>query len=164
MTDLEKAKAALVEALKARSLIEDEKREAVRAVERQFAERLVEAASAVYAAQAALKAAENALVTPHEWDGRRVLRRKYECRRFSGERTGRFTEFRGVVFTYKHGDDLGRGGPYSVDPGEGLVRLLKKDGEPGKKVERLTEGHWRSDADERWHLDPAYGPEQSGEE
>lgn len=97
-------------------------------------------------------AAENAAVQDHEWTGKIVLRREYERKRWGDGYTGRVTEKRGVVETYRHGTELGRG--HRVwEVGRPIVRLLKKDGTPGTLTEDLENSWPHKLPDENWHIE-----------
>lgn len=99
------------------------------------------AKEAFTSAAQALREAESAATPDHEWEGKTVCRTVEE---WSGPRWNRQstkTTERGVVFTYRHGIDLGPGWTWSTPAiGEPMVRLLKKDGKPGVKTVRLKNG------------------------
>ncbi|KAK0332810.1 hypothetical protein LTR94_023422 [Friedmanniomyces endolithicus] len=150
MSDLEKLRAEHKAAERALYDLKTEVREAVRAVEASFEARLRVAREAISQAESAIQLAENEAVKPHEWTGLKVTRREYETRRWGNGRTGKVTDYFGVVFTYRNGDPLARGMGY-CPAGTAIVRLLKKDGTPGLKMERLDRYGWHSDDECRWH-------------
>lgn len=150
MTEVEKAKAFLNDAITARKALEGEIRSEVEKVKASFYSRSVAAERAVGEAEQQLRVAQNEAVTPHEWEGKTVTRREYEMKRWASGRTGKYTDFTGVVFTYRNGDQLGRGQWGNV--GQAHVRLIKKDGTPGLKTERLASMDYHSAPECRWHL------------
>lgn len=151
MTDLEKLRAEHEAAERVLRDLKTEMREAVRKTEASFANRLEAARIAIAQAESAIELAENAAVIPHEWDGKKVTRREYENDRWLKKRTGKFTDYFGVVFTYRNGDPLARGMGFTP-AGTAIVRFLKKDGTLGLKMEKLSCHDWRSDEESRWHL------------
>lgn len=111
------------------------------------------AQSAYWKADQAFKEAENAAVAPHEWEGQTVQREITVYRRggYFRQPMGNKPE-RGVVFTLRHGDDIGPGWRSSrPEPGTPMVRFLKADGKPGVKTVRL-------DGKPAWTLAPAKTP------
>lgn len=119
-------------------------------IQERYADRMAGARLAERDAATALQVAENAAVKPHEWDGKRVVRDEHRGTEWGRSLGIGKNAFRGVVFTYKHGDDLGNVRSYNLPhPGTAMVRLLKKDGTVGKKVQKLN----LSNPVEAWRLD-----------
>ena len=90
-----------------------------------------------------LAEAENAAVKPHAWSGRKVWREEPVYGRWNNRLEGK-VRVEGIVEDFKHGTDTGPGslGHY-LQPGDPYVRLLKKDGTPGKKCESFNrEDRW----------------------
>ncbi len=96
----------------------------------------------------AMRDAENAAVTPHEWNGKRVVFREEIRNRWSSMPTGKFRDpIYGVVETYKHGAALPENVSWRLSrmqPGTPFIRLLKKDGTVGLKVAEF-ESKWKLD-------------------
>jgi hypothetical protein len=115
-----------------------------------YADRVAAANKDMSMASAALKAAENAAVTTHEWEGKRVVRDVRNTSHWGRTVSVDKDAVKGVVFTYRHGDDTGTLSRWRLpEPGQVMVRLTKKDGTPGKKIESFKEANpleaWRLD-------------------
>jgi hypothetical protein len=126
MTDLEKAsakvKAAWAELHKANAALAAE----IAAVNEKHRHGIRKCRDVLAAANEERNAAENAETKEHEWTGRLVeLRNRAEVKR-------------GIVYTYRHGDQK-PSAYFSPEPGQPMVRLLKKDGTPGKRVEIMRD-------------------------
>lgn len=136
MTKLEQARIDREVATRALHRLQSDRESELNDVRARYAPTAADAvANALQAAMQAYQDAENEAVENHEWE-KRIVTRKKPVITGSGRVTG-CKILRGVVFTYRHGADLGRGGPYRPVAGEPMVRVLKKDGTPGMTVERL---------------------------
>lgn len=157
MTDaVEAARKARADAESHLREIERERDAAINAakskITEEYRERVHAASNAYNAAARAQREIENAAVQPHEWEGKTVVAYTYPRDRWTGKKyeNGKPTVRRGVVFTRKHGDDLGPGNR-RVPHGTPMIRLLKKDGTPGVKclrLDRKPSGY----EDEQWML------------
>lgn len=150
------ARKAEEDARRAFAEVEREENEAKWAAEQRvreaFAERRTAAREAVNAAYRARVAAENAEVQPHEWEGKTVVADVIDLDRWSSV-SRKKGEVRGVVFTARHGDDFGPGFTYGKPmPGTPMVRLLKKNGEPGLKCERMQDRMKKQQPGAQWRL------------
>lgn len=104
---------------------------------------LIAAAERTYReAVQAHRAARSEATPDHEWEGRRVFREDVQRDNWSRTVIER-KRIEGVVFTYRPGVDLGPGHKWNrPEIGQPYVRLLKKDGTPGAKTERLGGAKW----------------------
>lgn len=132
---VDEARAALNAAEKARNEASRQLAAEIDAVRAEHVPAILEAQNAVNAAAQALREAENAATPDHEWEGKTVCRTVDLWR--NGRVIGEIHE-RGVVFTYRHGIDLGPGWPLTNPQlGEPIVGLLRKDGKRAVRTVRL---------------------------
>lgn len=144
--NVEQAKAALDAARKSLRDAEDARSAEIDAVKAKHAPAIDASNKAVNAAAQALREAENAATPDHEWEGTTVCRtvEKWSGSGWTRRKIGETTE-RGVVFTYRHGIDLGPGWTWDrPNPGEPMVRLLKKDGKPGLRTVKLKDARYHA--------------------
>ncbi|WP_300573458.1 hypothetical protein [Phenylobacterium sp.] len=140
--DVDKARAEYSAAKLALSQLESEvatkARAAADAVKAEYADRVRAASLARRAAHVALNAAITA-TAQHPWEGRRVFRLDPRGAVY-GRRAP--TRVEGVVEVRRTGTAFpGNAATYSMpEMGDAFVRLLKKDGTPGAKFDRLHTG------------------------
>jgi len=100
----------------------------------------------------AARAAENAAVVPHEWEGRKVVMIEPILNRWSAAPTGKFETRYGIVETWKNGAEMPLNAGWrqkSTRAGDVIVRSIKKDGSPGLAFVSLNQAG-RNGA--RWEL------------
>lgn len=148
--NVEQARNAEMEADTAYRRIESLRAEAIEAARQrvidEWRERLSAASDVRREARMARIAAEDAQ-PDHEWEGRRVFRMEPQGRSYQRLPDKRIE---GIVETYRSTSDVPMSTPSYRLPaiGEAIVRLLKKDGTPGAKFEKLDRGCWSS----KWQL------------
>lgn len=111
-----------------------------------FSNQTADLTESVRAAEERLRAAKDAL-PDHPWTGKRVYREEKQYARFSSRVTG-VERIEGVVEMRRTGTVLPGGQLWGLPQlGEAFVRLAKKDGSLGLKVEDLERRHrhdqWR---------------------
>jgi hypothetical protein len=90
----------------------------------------------------AVRAAENAAVVPHEWEGRKVVMIEPILNRWSSVPTGKFNTKYGVVETWKNDAEMPLNAGWrqkSTRAGDVIVRSIKKDGSPGLAFVHLNQ-------------------------
>lgn len=114
--------------------VEEEARAAAAAVRAKYKGELDELAAVRNAAHKALVEAQER--TTHPWQGKRVFRTERVYSYFGRKHTE--VRIEGIVEIFTRTTELSAGTRYyRYHPGDPIVRLLKKDGKPGKKTEHL---------------------------
>lgn len=139
---VEEAKALLAEAETAKQAVDKARDQALDEVRRVHDPLVRIATEHVGRARRALAEARSREAQGHEWEGRKVYRVKIVHVGSLWHGHKREERVEGIVFTYRHTDDLGPGHTYNRPQiGDPWVRLLKKDGTPSRKTARfLTSG------------------------